>query len=222
MSAFDLVQSKLRRVGSAANAIALPEAKPRAVREHRVVSSIGGRNVTFAEGPDIRRLKHFSELLDVVNDAFDVHCVQISNISAATVKWSCIRLPSSAILRHHGFGLDIAPVHLYTDWAHRARPMARTEQDPSLKNLSRRDFAGKLRIALTSLLALPVFRLSSAPSAAQRTSSSNLPQDSGFDRPDLARENPPDEPLSPHEFGRARHGQRRKVRFRLSEDSTEK
>jgi hypothetical protein len=41
--------------------------------EHLVVPSIGGRDVTCAEWSNVRRFEHFLELLDVVNDAFNVH-----------------------------------------------------------------------------------------------------------------------------------------------------
>ena len=58
---------------SAANSELLPQPKPRAMREHFVVPSIGGRDVACAEWPDMRRFEHFLELLDLVNDAFNVH-----------------------------------------------------------------------------------------------------------------------------------------------------
>ncbi|MGD0988930.1 MAG: hypothetical protein ABR874_14040 [Candidatus Sulfotelmatobacter sp.] len=51
----------------------MPKLKPRAVREQFVVPSIGGRNIACAEWPDIRRFEHFLYLLDVANDAFNVH-----------------------------------------------------------------------------------------------------------------------------------------------------
>jgi hypothetical protein len=44
---------------SAANPEMLPKAKPRAVREHFIVSSIGGRDVACAEWPNIRGFEHF-------------------------------------------------------------------------------------------------------------------------------------------------------------------
>jgi hypothetical protein len=44
---------------SAANSELLPQPKPRAMREHFVVSSIGSRDVACAEWPDIRRFEHF-------------------------------------------------------------------------------------------------------------------------------------------------------------------
>jgi hypothetical protein len=54
--------------------------------EHFIVPSIGSRDVACAEWPYIRRFEHLLKLLDVVNDAFNVHSVSISNISTATVK----------------------------------------------------------------------------------------------------------------------------------------
>jgi hypothetical protein len=44
---------------SAADAVLLPKSKPRAVREHFVVPSIGSRDVACAEWPNIRRFEHF-------------------------------------------------------------------------------------------------------------------------------------------------------------------
>jgi hypothetical protein len=47
------------RVGSATDAISLPKPKPRAMREHFVVSSIRRTDVACAEWPNIRRFEHF-------------------------------------------------------------------------------------------------------------------------------------------------------------------
>jgi len=44
---------------SAANSELLPQPKPRAMREHFVVPSIGSRDVARAEWPNIRRFEHF-------------------------------------------------------------------------------------------------------------------------------------------------------------------
>jgi hypothetical protein len=46
-------------LGSATDAIPLPEPKPRAVGEHFIVPSICSRNVAWAEWPYIRRFEHF-------------------------------------------------------------------------------------------------------------------------------------------------------------------
>ncbi|HEY1657955.1 MAG TPA: hypothetical protein VGG14_06395 [Candidatus Sulfotelmatobacter sp.] len=51
----------------------LPQAEPRATREVLIVSSIGGRNVAWGERSNILRFEHFLQLLDVVDDAFNVH-----------------------------------------------------------------------------------------------------------------------------------------------------
>ncbi len=67
---------------SAANPEVLPQPKPRAVREHFVVPSIGSRDVACAEWPNIRRFEHFLKLLNLPNDAFNVHFVPISNRTA--------------------------------------------------------------------------------------------------------------------------------------------
>ena len=64
----------------------MPKLKPRAMREHFVVPSICGRDVACAEWSNVRRFEHFLKLLDVVNYAFNVHSVSISNIITATVK----------------------------------------------------------------------------------------------------------------------------------------
>jgi hypothetical protein len=47
------------RLHSATDAIPLPKPKPRAMREHFVVSSIRSRDVACAEWPNIRRFEHF-------------------------------------------------------------------------------------------------------------------------------------------------------------------
>jgi hypothetical protein len=58
-SAVDFAQSKHWRLSSATDAIPLPNPKPRAMREHFVVPSIGSREVAWAEWPNIRRFEHF-------------------------------------------------------------------------------------------------------------------------------------------------------------------
>jgi len=71
---------------SAANPVLLPQPEPRAVREHFIVLSISSRDVACAEWPNIRRFEHFLKLLDIVNDAFNVHAVSISDRSTLMVK----------------------------------------------------------------------------------------------------------------------------------------
>ena len=80
---------------SAANAELLPQPKPWALREHCVVPSIRSRDIARAEWPNIWRFEHFLQLLNLVNDAFNVHFVSLSNMSVAGVKWSgtgCVTL----------------------------------------------------------------------------------------------------------------------------------
>jgi len=81
-----LAQSKHWGLSSAAKPVSLPKLKPRTMREHFVVPSIRRREVACAEWPNIRRFEHFLYLLDVVNSAFNVHSVSISNIGVAIVK----------------------------------------------------------------------------------------------------------------------------------------
>jgi hypothetical protein len=76
--AADFAQPELRRFGSTADAILLPQPKPRAVREHFVVPPIRSREIAGAEWPNIRRFEHFLQLLNLVNYAFNVHASQSS------------------------------------------------------------------------------------------------------------------------------------------------
>ena len=71
---------------SAAHSELLPQPKPRAMREHFVVPSIGSSKVACAEWPNIRPFEHFLKLLNIVDDAFNVHSVSISDMSVAFVK----------------------------------------------------------------------------------------------------------------------------------------
>jgi hypothetical protein len=69
------------------------------MREHFVVPSIRRRDVACAEWPYIRRFEHFLYLLDLVNDAFNVHSVSISDMRVAFVKrngicMSCLLPPA--------------------------------------------------------------------------------------------------------------------------------
>ena len=71
---------------SATDTISLPDSEPRATCEHLVMLSIRSRDVARAEWSNVWRFEHFLQLLDVVNNAFNVHSVSISTISTATVK----------------------------------------------------------------------------------------------------------------------------------------
>ena len=73
-------------ITSAANSVLLPQSEPRAMREHFVMPSIGSRDVACAEWPDIRRFEHFLYLLDLVNNAFNVHASQSSSTKCEWVK----------------------------------------------------------------------------------------------------------------------------------------
>jgi hypothetical protein len=56
------------------------------MREHLVVPAIRSRDVVYAEWPNIRRLEHFLYLLNLVNDAFNVHASQSSSTKREWVK----------------------------------------------------------------------------------------------------------------------------------------
>jgi hypothetical protein len=51
----------------------MPKPKPGAVRERFIVPSIRSGDVAGAEWSNIRRFEHFLQLLNIVNDAFNVH-----------------------------------------------------------------------------------------------------------------------------------------------------
>ena len=97
-------------ITSAANSVLLPQSEPRAMREHLVVSSIRSRDVGCAEWPRIRRFEHFLYLLDIVNNAFNVHASQSSITKCEWVKrkrdWSffsdsCIASPCAGARNEH-------------------------------------------------------------------------------------------------------------------------
>jgi hypothetical protein len=73
---FSLPNAQSWGFGPAADAKMLPELKPWAMRELCVVPSIGSRDVTGGERPDIGRFKHFLQLLNFVNDPLNVHALQ--------------------------------------------------------------------------------------------------------------------------------------------------
>jgi hypothetical protein len=51
----------------------LPQPKPWAGRKYFIVPSIRGRDVACAKRSNIGSFEHLLELLDVVNDAVDIH-----------------------------------------------------------------------------------------------------------------------------------------------------
>jgi len=53
-----------------------------------VVAAICGGDVACGEGSDVRGFEHFPQLLDLVDGAFYVHFVSISNKSVVLVKRS--------------------------------------------------------------------------------------------------------------------------------------
>jgi hypothetical protein len=56
------------------------------MREHLVVPSIGSTDVACAEWPNVRRFEHFLQLLNLVDDAFNVHAFQSSIRKPESVK----------------------------------------------------------------------------------------------------------------------------------------
>jgi hypothetical protein len=69
-------------VSLAANPELLPQPKPRAMREHFVVPPIRRREVARPQRSDVRSFEHFLKLLNLVNDAFNVHASQSSEEKA--------------------------------------------------------------------------------------------------------------------------------------------
>lgn len=65
-------------LSSAADAVVLPEFEPRAIRQRFIVPSIGRGDIARRERSDIRSFEHLLQLLNVVNDAFNVHARQYS------------------------------------------------------------------------------------------------------------------------------------------------
>ena len=62
-----------RSLRSAADTKVLPQPEPRTVGVHCIVPSVRGSDIAWLEWPDVWRVEHFLKLLDVVNNAFDVH-----------------------------------------------------------------------------------------------------------------------------------------------------
>lgn len=55
------------------------------MREHLVMSPIGSRDIARVQRPDIRRFEHFLQLLDLVDDTFNVHGSPSSNTTTKSV-----------------------------------------------------------------------------------------------------------------------------------------
>ena len=122
-------------ITSAANSVLLPQSEPRAMREHLVVSSIRSRDVGCAEWPRIRRFEHFLYLLDIVNNAFNVHASQSSITKCEWVKrkrdWSffsdsCIASPCAGARNEHALLLPAGLSTMWTsaEYAHNASTQA--------------------------------------------------------------------------------------------------
>ena len=63
--------------GAAANPVLLPKPKPRAVRQHLVVSSIRSREVVRAQRSDVRHREDALKALDFGNRLLGVHCQSV-------------------------------------------------------------------------------------------------------------------------------------------------
>lgn len=57
----------------------LPELKPGAMRQHFIMPAIRSRDIGCAAWSAVRCFEHFLQLLDVINDAFNVHGSQSSS-----------------------------------------------------------------------------------------------------------------------------------------------
>jgi hypothetical protein len=99
--AFDFPEPDCWGHASAAEAIPLPKAKPRTLREHFVVSSIRSRKIARAQWSNVRHREDALKAFDFGNSLLGVHSVPISNIRIAVVKPSgicaCPRWPVGAI-----------------------------------------------------------------------------------------------------------------------------
>ena len=66
-------RSEHRGLGATTNSVALPKPKPRAMREHLVVSAIGGREIAQAHRSRIPHREDALQQLDFGNGLFRVH-----------------------------------------------------------------------------------------------------------------------------------------------------
>jgi hypothetical protein len=76
-SGLGVARAKYWRLCSATDAEMLPQAEPGAIRESLIMPLVGRRNVAGAEWPDVGCLVHLLQLLNVVNDAFNVHVTMV-------------------------------------------------------------------------------------------------------------------------------------------------
>jgi hypothetical protein len=88
--AFDFPEPDCWGLASATEAIPLPKAKPRTLREHFVVPSIRSRKIAWAQRSNVRHREDALKAFDVGNSLLGVHSVPISNIRVAMVKPSGI------------------------------------------------------------------------------------------------------------------------------------
>ena len=58
---------------SAADAVMLPELKPRAMRQHFIVPAIRSGDIGCAEWSSVRCFEHFLQLLNLVDEALNIH-----------------------------------------------------------------------------------------------------------------------------------------------------
>ena len=85
---FNSVQSERGRPRATTDAIPLPQPKPRAMREHFVVSSIRRREVARAQRPRVWLREDSLKPLDFGNNLLGVHSDLISDMEVAIVKRS--------------------------------------------------------------------------------------------------------------------------------------
>ena len=71
--AFHLAQPKFPWRGSAADAIALPQLEPGAVRQLRIMPLVGRRDIAGSKRTYVRHIEDSLQFLDVADGSFDVH-----------------------------------------------------------------------------------------------------------------------------------------------------
>ena len=88
--AYDFPEPDCWEPASAAEAIPLPKAKPRTLREHFVVPSIRSRKIARAQRSNVRHREDALKAFDFGNSLLGVHSVPISNLRVAMIKPSGI------------------------------------------------------------------------------------------------------------------------------------